>query len=152
MNHWLFIVLCILCEADVLPRSPPQKPPKPLDPFVTSLAVGIGLSFTAAKLVKSDEQDDEYDPKKPQGTFVHIRVQKRGTRRYITTIQGLAQDLDLIKIKRFITKRYHIGGTVKHDEEFGSILQFSGDCRHVVGNFLAEHNICLKELIKVHGV
>jgi translation initiation factor 1 len=87
---------------------------------------------------------------RPQKTQVHIRVQNRGTRKHITTVQNLSSDLDLPKIKDHLQRQLKINGTIVESEEYGTVIQLTGDKRAEVKKFLSEHNICKAELIKVH--
>jgi len=102
------------------------------------------------KLTNMDETFRDRE-NRPQCTVVHIRVQKRSARKWITTIQNLSIDLDLAKICSFIKQAHNVSGTVTHSEEFGPIIQFTGDIRNQALQTLTDHNICSKELIKVHG-
>lgn len=84
-------------------------------------------------------------------TKVHIRVQQRSGRKSITTVQGLAGDLDLKKIARVLKKTFHCDGTVNIDEEHGEILQLSGDQRTNIREFLIDQQICHEDQIVIHG-
>lgn len=46
-----------------------------------------------------------------------MRVQQRSGRKCITTIQGLADDLDVNKIARALKKTFKCNGTVANDPE-----------------------------------
>ena len=82
---------------------------------------------------------------------IHIRVQQRNGRKCITTIQGLADDLDIKKITRAIKKTYQCNGSVNADDEHGEIAQFSGDQRSNCQKFLVEQEICHADQIVIHG-
>ena len=82
---------------------------------------------------------------------MHIRIQQRSGRKSITTVQGLAADLDLKRIARVLKKTFHCDGTVNTDEEHGEILQFSGDQRTNVRKFLIDQQICYEDQIILHG-
>ena len=56
-------------------------------------------------------------------TKVHIRVQQRNGRKCITTVQGLADDLDILKITRALKKTFKCNGSVVQDEELGEVIQ-----------------------------
>merc|ERR1711997_1277630 len=84
-------------------------------------------------------------------SIVHIRNQQRNGRKSLTTIQGLAEDLDLKKMVKIMRKMFSTNGTILKDEEMGEIIQIQGDRRKDVLNFLVKYNICTKEQIKVHG-
>jgi translation initiation factor 1 len=52
---------------------------------------------------------------------VHIRVQQRNGRKCVTTIQGLASDLDVEKIARALKKTFKCNGSIQADEEVGEV-------------------------------
>merc|ERR1712216_254662 len=81
---------------------------------------------------------------------VHIRVQQRNGRKCICTVQGLASDLDLKKILKYIKKENNCNGAVIADKG-GNVLQFQGDQRECVRKFLVRENICNADEVKVHG-
>merc|ERR1712072_838144 len=81
---------------------------------------------------------------------VHIRVQQRNGRKCLTTVQGIAPDLDLKKILRYIKKAFNCNGTVV-DDKAGAVIQLQGDQRGNVQKFLVKENICNAEEVKVHG-
>ena len=84
-------------------------------------------------------------------TKIHIRVQQRNGRKCITTIQGLADDLDVKKIARALKKTFQCNGSVTNDVELGEILQLSGDQRSNVRDFFVDMEICYEDQIVVHG-
>eukprot|EP01092_Planopodium_desertum_P010007 TRINITY_DN4400_c0_g1_i1.p1 TRINITY_DN4400_c0_g1~~TRINITY_DN4400_c0_g1_i1.p1 ORF type:complete len:126 (+),score=22.22 TRINITY_DN4400_c0_g1_i1:44-379(+) len=96
-----------------------------------------------------DAEDGFVDSKKEN--LVHIRIQKRNGRKSITTIQGMADDLDLKKLLKAFRKEFACNGTLLHDEEMGEIIQLQGDQRQNVFEFLIEEEICKKSGIKIHG-
>merc|ERR1712167_151897 len=81
---------------------------------------------------------------------VHIRVQQRNGRKCITTVQGLAADLDIKKILKYIKKSFNCNGAVV-DDKAGAVIQLQGDQRDNVKKFLTTENICIAEEVKVHG-
>ncbi len=85
------------------------------------------------------------------GYSIHIRNQQRNGRKSLTTIAGLAEDLDLDKILKVMRKMFSTNGTILHDEEAGNIIQLQGDRRHDACDFLTRYNICERSEIKVHG-
>jgi translation initiation factor 1 len=84
-------------------------------------------------------------------SVIHIRVQQRNGKKSITTIQGLADDLDLPKILKALKKTLNTNGAVLEDEEFGAVLQLQGDHRIAVTDFLCTYHICTRGEIKIHG-
>merc|ERR1712216_846926 len=81
---------------------------------------------------------------------VHIRVQQRNGRKCISTVQGLAPDLDIKKILKYIKKENNCNGTVI-DDKAGAVIQLQGDQRECVRKFLVRENICNSDEVKVHG-
>ena len=82
---------------------------------------------------------------------VHIRVQQRNGRKCITTVQGLADDLDIKRICKAFKKNFQCNGAVTKDSELGEIVQLSGDQRTNVSSFLTEQEICKKAQVVIHG-
>ncbi len=93
-----------------------------------------------------DVQEDGKD-----NTKVHIRVQQRNGRKCITTVAGLAEDLDVKKITRALTKAFKTSGTVKKDLDDNNIVQVAGDQRTNIRDFLLSQEICHADQILVHG-
>ncbi len=83
--------------------------------------------------------------------LVHIRIQQRNGRKSLTTVAGLADDLDLKRILKAFKKTFSCNGTVIEDEEHGEILQLQGDQRKNVAAFLVDNEICGKHEVRIHG-
>mmetsp|Transcript_43080 Transcript_43080/g.38318 ORF Transcript_43080/g.38318 Transcript_43080/m.38318 type:complete len:106 (+) Transcript_43080:82-399(+) len=81
---------------------------------------------------------------------VHLRVQQRRARKYWTTVQGLADDLDLLKILKYMKKMFNTNGNVVNDK-MGDVIQLQGDQRKNIYRFLTEFNIVPKTQITEHG-
>jgi translation initiation factor SUI1 len=74
------------------------------------------------------------------------------TRKSIITVTGLPYTLDLKRILRTIKKENCCNGAVLNDENTGTgILQFHGDQRDQVRNFLLKEQICDRNEVKVYG-
>jgi len=102
---------------------------------------------------KLTSMDDTFRDRenRPQSTVVHIRVQKRNARKWITSLQNLSIDLDLHKICAAIKQTYSVNGSVTDSEEFGLVIQFTGDIRTRIKEFLIDYGICTEDTIKIHG-
>jgi len=105
---------------------------------------------------KNTDFEEEADTSSSQtavkgSSYVHIRIQQRNGRKSLTTVQGLASDLDLKKILKALKKTYSTNGTILTDDEMGQIIQLQGDQRKNVFDFLTRCNICQKNEVKVHG-
>lgn len=86
-----------------------------------------------------------------QRNLVHIRIQQRNGRKSLTLVYGIAEDLDLKKILKFLKKVYSTNGNVINDPEHGDVIQLQGDQRKNVYDSLIEWKIAEKEDIRVHG-
>jgi translation initiation factor 1 len=84
--------------------------------------------------------------------IVTISVQKRNGRQCITTISGLAEDLDLPKIISYLKKKYSCNGSIIKDEQFGEIITLTGDQKENMYNFLIGEEINKKDEIIVKGI
>jgi len=126
----------------------------------------LGVANLGSALADIDAAADAADEKKKKkkkpkadedeiggdvGTLVHIRVQQRNGRKCITTVQGLDSQLDLKKILKAVKKAECCNGTVVEDDDMGQVLQFQGDQRDSVANFLTSNEIVEKSKIKKHG-
>jgi translation initiation factor 1 len=82
---------------------------------------------------------------------IHVRVQQRNGRKCITTVAGLADDLDAKRICKAFKKNFSCNGAVQKDEEVGDVIQLSGDQRTNVKQFLVDQEICHGENVVLHG-
>lgn len=82
---------------------------------------------------------------------MHVRVQQRNGRKCITTVAGLAEDLDIKRICKAFKKNFSCNGAVQKDEESGEVIQLSGDQRTNVNDFLKQQEICHGDQIVLHG-
>ena len=96
----------------------------------------------------SEGQKDLFTSEK---NIVHIRIQQRNGRKCITLVQGIADDLDLHKILKYLKKIYSTNGNVVNDPEHGDVIQLQGDQRKNVYDSLIDWKIANKEDIRVHG-
>ena len=83
---------------------------------------------------------------------VTITVEKRGNKRFITNVIGMAEDLDLHKILSYLKKKHSCSGSILKDEEYGEIMSFTGDQKENIYNFLINEKIYDKEDIIIKGV
>jgi len=80
-----------------------------------------------------------------------IRIQPRTNKKSITTIEGLAHDLDLDSITKACKKTCNCNGSVIKDDVLGKVIQLQGDQRQKMKQFLIDEEICHRDNIKVHG-
>ena len=82
---------------------------------------------------------------------VHIRIQQRTGKKVVTIIQGLDSKIprkDLIK--KFKTM-YACGGHIAEDEEFGEVIQLTGDQRFKVRDYLVDNGLVEDDKVEIHG-
>jgi translation initiation factor SUI1 len=83
---------------------------------------------------------------------VTITVEKRGSKRFITNVTGMADDLDLHKILSYLKKKHNCSGSILKDEKYGEIMSFTGDQKENIYNFLIDEKIYDKEDIIIKGI
>lgn len=86
---------------------------------------------------------------------IHIRVQQMG-RKWITTIDGLDDDLDLKRIARVMKKTLHCSViVVSNEDEENEVIQLQGDQREFIKEWLVVNEVLTekeaKERLVVHG-
>lgn len=96
-------------------------------------------------------KDAADEPGASQGDKVHVRVQQRNGRKCITTVAGLADDLDVKRICKAFKKNFSCNGALQKDEEDKEVIQLSGDQRTNVKEFLVDQEICHSDAIVLHG-
>lgn len=83
---------------------------------------------------------------------VTIVVDKRGGKKCITNVIGMANDLDLKKILSYIKKTHNCSGSVIKTNKYGEIMSFTGDQKENIYKFLINEEIYKKEDIIVKGI
>lgn len=81
---------------------------------------------------------------------IHIRIQPRNGRKYITLIEGIPEKVPLKDFLKHLKKTFSTNGTILQSENL-NIIQLQGDQRANVYKALLDLNITEKEYIKVHG-
>lgn len=87
-----------------------------------------------------------------ENSKVTISVEKRGGKRFITNVIGMAEDLDLNKILSYLKKKHNCSGSILKDEKYGEVMSFTGDQKENIYNFLINEQIYDKEDIIVKGI
>ncbi|KAG5184416.1 eukaryotic translation initiation factor 1-SUI1 [Tribonema minus] len=82
---------------------------------------------------------------------VHVRVQQRSGRKCITTVEGMAEDLDLKRILKAMKKNFSCNGAIVKDKDEGEVIQLSGDQRTNINDFLYGMEICVPGQVVLHG-
>jgi translation initiation factor 1 len=109
------------------------------------------LTIKNASLKFFDEESDGEDLNVPEHK-VHIRAQQYRGRKMLTTIGGLASDLDLKAITRCWKTHFNCSGNVVFDEKSNSqIIKLSGDQRLKVKEFLVGEGIVRVDEIIIAG-
>ncbi|KAJ3241858.1 Iron-sulfur assembly protein 1 [Chytriomyces hyalinus] len=114
---------------------------------------GCGQSFMHSLIAKDPFADigDGDDIGDVQQGYIHIRIQQRNGRKTLTTVQGLAAEIDPKKVLKAFKKQFACNGNIIEDEEHGECIQLQGDQRTKVLQFLTEQEISAKDKIKLHG-
>ena len=87
-----------------------------------------------------------------ENSKVTISVEKRGGKRFITNVIGMAEDLDLNKILSYLKKKHNCSGSILKDEKYGEVMSFTGDQKENIYNFLINEKIYEKEDIIIKGI
>merc|ERR1712154_452226 len=95
-------------------------------------------------------QSTDFQDEQENQSRVHIRVQQRNGKKCVTTVQGLAEDLDLKKILKYVKRMFNTNGTCVKAEE-GDVIQLQGDQRENLYRFLTEFKIAPASQITKHG-
>ena len=83
---------------------------------------------------------------------VHLRIQKRSGRKYITIVEGLSAEIDSKKLLKLLRKELNCNGSIQKDSEDNAIIQLTGDQRETVAKFFVENKVVeSKECIIMHG-
>jgi translation initiation factor 1 len=83
---------------------------------------------------------------------VTISVQQRNGRKNITSISGMAEDLDLKKILSYVKKTYNCNGSIVKNDKLGEVIILSGNQKDNMYNFLINEEINKKDEIIIKGV
>lgn len=114
------------------------------------------------KIAKVAEQIQYFNPSltfenEKDQLRVDIRIFQRSARKYLTTIEGLPPSTqaypNLDALVRKIKTTANCSGTIKKgkDDRNKLVLQFSGDKRDFIQQFLVENGICGPNDITKHG-
>jgi len=89
--------------------------------------------------LKPFEVEPEFTPS------IHIRVHQRG-RRFVTTVEGLASDLDFKRLLRALKKTLHTNCSLQE----GNVIQLQGDLRSGVLAFLLKFGLATADSVITH--
>lgn len=86
---------------------------------------------------------------------IHVRTQQMG-KKWLTTIEGLDDDLDLERIAKAMKKSMHCAATVERDKNDLEIIKLQGNQRDLIREWLVSSDVITekeaKERLVVHGV
>ena len=100
--------------------------------------------FSAGKIMNTIQKEKDKE--------IHLRIQKRSGRRFITLVEGLDKNLDLKKIVSFWKKEFCCTGSIKKIQDTDDhIVSLTGDQRQLISSFLIEQQIASKHQIIIHG-
>tara|TARA_Y200000002_G_C22684029_1_gene665245 strand:+ start:3810 stop:4124 length:315 start_codon:yes stop_codon:yes gene_type:complete len=91
------------------------------------------------------EDNDNFNYQK-----IHIRKTQRNGRKCMTTVEGLADELDKKKITRALKRIFKCNGAIVLDEKQNEIIQLSGDQRSNIKDFLISEEIEKEEDVIIH--
>jgi translation initiation factor SUI1 len=94
---------------------------------------------------------EEIDNTLLKSSKVTITLDKRGGKKCITNVIGMADDLDLHKILSYLKKKHNCSGSILKDDKYGEVMSFTGDQKENIYNFLINEEIYNKEDIIVKG-
>ena len=104
------------------------------------------------EFLKFNTNDEVFASAKEQSK-IHIRVQQMG-KKWITTIDGLDDDLDLARIANAMKKTLHCAASVITNKE-QEIIQLQGDQREYIRAWLVANEVLTEaegaERIVIHG-
>ncbi|EJT46773.1 suppressor of initiator codon mutation [Trichosporon asahii var. asahii CBS 2479] len=140
-------------------------------PAVSAGAINLGAPFDPFS--SSDPfGDDKPSIERSVGKTadkIHIRLQQRNGRKTITTVAGIPDKYDPRKLLKAMKKEFACNGHVVHSadsdeedspapgkkDEHGKVLQFQGDQRASVKQFLVQSGLLTekeaKDQIVIHG-
>ena len=113
--------------------------------------VMFGLDKVEDALDRIAGNEEATGQKERKQGMVHIQFQQRTTRKCITIIQGLAEDIDFKKLVRHFKKLWNCNGAVISDDKWGQVIQLQGEHRKDTAKFLINEGIASKQEIKIHG-
>lgn len=99
-----------------------------------------------------DFEEDFSESSSFNNSKVTISVERRGGKKCITNVIGMAEDLDLKKILSYLKKTHNCSGSIIKDETHGEIMSFTGDQKENIYHFLIKEEIYNKEDIIIKGI
>ena len=101
--------------------------------------------------VKNKDPFDKNKKKNDISNKVHLRVQQRTTRKYITIVEGLV-NIEYKKVLKKMRKKFSCNGSIEIDDDNNTIFKLQGDQRNNVRDYLITKMKYVKDNIIIHGV
>jgi translation initiation factor 1 len=86
------------------------------------------------------------------GQKVHIRVQQRKGKKFVTTVQGLNQRLNFRRINREFQRRWGCNGTVINTQDAGTVIQLQGNWSENIKQFLLDEHMTTENNLEIHSL
>ncbi|ESS70308.1 hypothetical protein TCDM_00752 [Trypanosoma cruzi Dm28c] len=83
---------------------------------------------------------------------VHIRVQQRKGKKFVTSVQGLNQALNFRRISREFQRRWGCNGTVIVTPDAGTVIQLQGNWSEEIKKFLLDENMATEQNLEIHSL
>ncbi|KEG05759.1 translation factor SUI1 [Trypanosoma grayi] len=83
---------------------------------------------------------------------VHIRVQQRKGKKFVTSVQGLNPALNFRRINREFQRRWGCNGTVITTPDAGTVIQLQGNWSEDIKKFLLHENMATEQNLEIHSL
>nr|XP_045059094.2 eukaryotic translation initiation factor 1-like [Desmodus rotundus] len=72
------------------------------------------------------------------GDYIHVRNQKRNSRKNLTTFQGIIDECNKKKLIKAFKKKFACNGTITEHPEYGEVIKLQGEPCQNTCQFLSE--------------
>ena len=76
-----------------------------------------------------------------QDVKVYIRLEQRASGKYLITVQGISNDIDIKRLVKLIKKKFICNGWIVEDKEFETIIKLQGDQRKNTMMWLVDNKL-----------
>ena len=91
----------------------------------------------------ADLRELECGSKYSHNSKISLRITKRNAKKCVTSIVGLQGDSESLKtICKDLKRKLHCQGSITNDEEFGTVIDLTGDQRSGIVQYLVDTGIC----------
>eukprot|EP00388_Colpodella_angusta_P019778 GDKJ01049461.1.p3 GENE.GDKJ01049461.1~~GDKJ01049461.1.p3 ORF type:complete len:109 (+),score=23.27 GDKJ01049461.1:469-795(+) len=91
------------------------------------------------------------DASGPGGRIVHLRLKARNGKKSLTFVENIDPLFDIKKITGYLKKKLNCNGAIHDDEVHGQVIQFQGDFRRDIAEWLVKEGIVAPNGIRIHG-